>query len=94
MTTGTPRIGVVGAAQWARTVHLEGALASGANVVGVWSRTHSSTQSAADEYGVRAFETFDELIDAVDIVTMAVPPIVQADLALRAAQAVHRSHRG
>lgn len=82
-----PRLGVVGAAHWARTVHLAGALGSGAEVVGLWSRTSDHAQAAADEYGVTAFDTFAELIDGVDILTMAVPPYVQAGLAVQAARA-------
>lgn len=82
-----PRFGVVGTAHWARRIHLPGLLAAGADVVGLWGRTGSVAQEIAAEHGVRAFESFDALLEACDAVTMAVPPDVQADLALRAAQA-------
>jgi predicted dehydrogenase len=82
-----PRFGVVGTAHWARQIHLPGLLAAGADVVGIWGRTASVAEEIAAEKGIRAFASFEELLEACDAVTMAVPPDVQAQLALKAAQA-------
>lgn len=86
-TAGVVRVGVVGSAHWARAVHVPGARSAGAQVAGLWSRTRSSTRAAAAECGVEAVDSFEELLEAVDIVTMAVPPYAQADLAVQAARA-------
>ncbi len=82
------RFGVVGTAFWARDVHLPGLLATpGAEVMGVWGRTPEPAEAMAAAHGVRAFSSFEEMLDAVDALTMAVPPTVQAGLALQAAKA-------
>ena len=83
----TLRFGVIGTAFWAREVHIPGLLAAGANVVGIWGRTPSTVEVIASARGVRAFASLDDLLDACDAVTIAVPPDVQAGVALRAAQA-------
>lgn len=82
------RFGVVGTGYWAREAHLPGLIATPeAKVVGIWGRTPAMVQEIAIRYGVTRFDSFDRLLDAVDAVTMAVPPDVQADLSLRAARA-------
>ena len=59
----------------------------GAALQGVWGRTPEHARSVADEMNVRAFASFDEMLDNVDAVSIAVAPRVQAELALRAAAA-------
>jgi predicted dehydrogenase len=81
------RFGVIGTAHWARKVHIPGLLEAGANVVGVWGRTPATVERVAQESGVAAFTSLDRLFDACDAVTMAVPPEIQAAIALRAAEA-------
>jgi predicted dehydrogenase len=80
------RVGMIGTGYWAREVH-------GASVaqhprvdfVGVWGRDPAATSAVAVEFETRAFSNLDQLIDAVDALTFAVPPDVQADIATRAA---------
>ena len=88
MTTAKPRIGVVGTGHWAEAVHAAGAGAhDGVDLVGVWGRDLSKAQALAESHDARAYDDFDALLNAVDVLTFAVPPQVQADLALRAAEA-------
>lgn len=80
------RFGVVGTHFWARAVHGRGVLAApDAELVGVWGRDRGRTAAAAAELGVSPYDDFDRLLDDVDAVTFAVPPQVQAKLALTAA---------
>jgi predicted dehydrogenase len=82
------RFGVVGTAYWAREIHLPGLMGtSGAEVVGVWGRTPKAVEAIAMRHGLIAFSRFDDLLDAVDAVTMAIPPEAQATLCVRAAEA-------
>ncbi|GGD25010.1 Gfo/Idh/MocA family protein [Nocardioides daphniae] len=82
------RVGVVGTAHWAREVHAAGAVAAQhADLVSVWGRTPERAQSLAQRYDVEAAASFEELLDRVDVVTFAVPPQVQPDLAAMAARA-------
>ncbi len=84
----TIRFGVVGTAYWAREVHAPGvAGARNASLVGIWGRNDDAVRAIAERHEVRAFATFEDLLDATDALTMAVPPAVQAELALRAAAA-------
>jgi predicted dehydrogenase len=77
------RFGVLGTSHWARTTHLA-ALQQHPDVdlVGVWGR--NSDRAAAT--GAPPFTDVDELLDRVDAVSIALPPDVQADLAVRAAE--------
>ena len=66
------RFGVVGTGHWARTVHSPGIEAHpDVELVATWGRN----------------DDFDEFLSGVDAVTFAVPPHVQAPLAIRAAEA-------
>jgi predicted dehydrogenase len=82
------RFGLVGTGFWARTTHAP-ALAStpGSTLAAVWGREVRSAQSLAAEYGAAAFADVGAFLDAVDAVAFAVPPHVQAPLAVRAAEA-------
>jgi predicted dehydrogenase len=81
------RFGVIGTAYWAREVHLPGLLGAGADVVGIWGRSHETAETIARASDVRAFADLDEMLAACDAVTIAVSPDAQAEFALRAAQA-------
>lgn len=82
------RIGVVGTGYWADVVHAAGAAAHpDVDLVGVWGRDPAKAEALAGRHGVPAYEDFDSLLDTVDLLTFAVPPQVQAELALRAAEA-------
>lgn len=82
------RIGVVGTGYWARVVHAAGAAAHpDVDLVGVWGRDLGKATALAEEHGARGYDDFDALLEEVDLLTFAVPPQVQAELALRAAEA-------
>jgi len=82
------RFGLAGTGRWARIAHAP-ALAStpGSSLAAVWGRNPDAARSLAAEHGAAAFSDFGAFLDAVDAVAFAVPPDVQAPLALRAAEA-------
>jgi predicted dehydrogenase len=81
----TPRFGLCGTAFWAEQVHLPGLLACpDLTLAGIWGRSPDRTAALAAQAGIRAFDSFDQMLDHVDAVSFAVPPAVQADLAPRA----------
>lgn len=82
------RIGLAGTGPWAQRVHGPGlAGAEDVELVGVWGRTAEKAQALAGTLDVAAYDDFDALLGEVDAVAFALPPNVQAGLALRAAQA-------
>ncbi|MGI5126404.1 Gfo/Idh/MocA family protein [Pseudonocardia sp. CA-107938] len=85
MTRSAPlRIGLVGGGHWARTVHAPALVAHpGVEFAAVWTRR----PEAAAGLGAPLAGSFAELVDAVDAVAFAVPPQVQAGLAIEAASA-------
>lgn len=78
---------MLGTGYWAREVHAA-ALAAHPEVelVGVWGRDPQKALEMGAAFGVPAFE-LDELLESVDAVAIALPPDVQAELAVRAAHA-------
>lgn len=82
------RFGLVGTGHWARTVHAPG-LAAHPDVefVGVFGRDRAKANEVAEPHGAAGYDDLDALLDQVDAVAFAVPPTVQAELALRAAEA-------
>ncbi len=82
------RFGLVGTGFWARTTHAP-ALAStaGSTLAAVWGRDASAAESLAAGYGAVGYADLGAFLDAVDAVAFAVPPHVQAPLAIRAAEA-------
>jgi predicted dehydrogenase len=88
-TKPRPRIGVLGSAYWAWWCHGT-VLAQRPDVdfVGLWARRRESAQVAVDRIGSgKPFDDFEEFLDNVDVVTIALPPDVQPALAIRAAEA-------
>jgi predicted dehydrogenase len=82
------RVGLVGAGQWASTMHAPLHTAGAeTQLIGVWSASGQSAARLAADHGVAAFNTYDELLASCEAVDFAVPPSVQADLAARAADA-------
>lgn len=81
------RFGLVGTGYWARMTHGPGIQASSNDLVGVWGRDAAKTADIAEGLGVTAFPSHAALLDAVDAVGYAVPPDVQARLAIDAARA-------
>jgi predicted dehydrogenase len=80
-------VGLVGAGPWASLVHAP-VLAAGpaTSLAGVWSRTPASAEALAAAHGVPVAATFEELLDRCEAVAFAVPPAVQAPLAVVAAE--------
>ncbi len=82
------RFGLAGAGYWARTTHAPAlATTAGSTLAAVWARDARAAQSLAAEHGAMACGSFGALLDTVDAVAFAVPPHVQAPLAIQAAQA-------
>lgn len=80
--------GLFGTGHWAAEVHAP-ALAAHPKVRlgGVWGRDPAKSRALAGRYDVPAFDDVDALIEAVDGVAVALPPDVQAEIAVRAATA-------
>jgi predicted dehydrogenase len=84
----TLRFGVLGTGYWAGEAHAAGIVAhGGAELVGVWGRNPAKADALARRFGARGYEDLDALLESVDAVSVAVPPDVQAELAVRAARA-------
>lgn len=86
--TDPVRFGLVGTGHWAATVHAP-ALAARTDgaLVGVWGRDSQKAATLAARHGARGVPTSDELFATCDVVSFAVPPDVQAPLAVAAARA-------
>jgi predicted dehydrogenase len=82
------RVGLVGAGPWARAVHAPTLAAHPrTKLVTVWARRDAAAASLAAPYGAAVAHSFKELISMVDAVSFAVPPSIQAPLAVHAARA-------
>ncbi|MBY6410877.1 Gfo/Idh/MocA family oxidoreductase [Rhodococcus sp. BP-252] len=78
------RIGLVGAGPWARSTHGPALAAHpGVEFAGVWARR----PDAAAAVGAPVYDSYDALLADVDAVSFAVPPEVQAPMAVAAAEA-------
>ncbi|SFO95130.1 Predicted dehydrogenase [Geodermatophilus dictyosporus] len=82
------RFAVLGTGYWARRVHAA-TLADhpDAELAGVWGRDAARAAEAGAEFEVPGTDDLDALLADVDAVSIAVPPDVQAGLAVRAAEA-------
>ncbi|MGK5440927.1 Gfo/Idh/MocA family protein [Micromonospora sp. URMC 105] len=82
------RFGLFGTGHWAAETHAAAIDAHPrAELVGVWGRNPERAGELANRHGVPAFDDVDALLDACDAVAVALPPDIQADLAVRAATA-------
>ncbi|MFE9118076.1 Gfo/Idh/MocA family protein [Streptomyces sp. NPDC007172] len=87
-TARTPRIGLLGTGPWAVATHAPALAAHpGVDFVGVWGRRPEAAREPAREHGVAVYEDADALFADCDAVAFALPPDVQAPLAVRAAAA-------
>jgi predicted dehydrogenase len=80
------RLGFVGA-RFAAEFHWHGirrVYGVPVQIVGVMSRTPAARDAFAREKGIRAFDSFDELCAAVDVVDICTPPSSHEELAIRA----------
>ena len=82
------RVGLVGAGPWATMFHAP-LLSSGPETTlsGVWARRPDAAAELAGRHGTTASDSFDDLLAVSDAVAFAVPPDIQAELAVRAAEA-------
>ncbi|MFG2291270.1 Gfo/Idh/MocA family protein [Streptomyces sp. NPDC048595] len=84
----TLRIGLLGTGPWARGVHAPALAAHpGVELTGIWGRRPEAAAALAQAHGSRPYATPGELFAACDAVSIALPPSVQAPLAVRAAEA-------
>ena len=84
----TLRVGLVGAGPWARMVHAPTLAAHpGTELAAVWARRPDQAAEVAAAHGGVACDELDGLLGRCEAVVFAVPPDVQADLGVRAAQA-------
>ncbi|WDZ85051.1 Gfo/Idh/MocA family protein [Micromonospora cathayae] len=82
------RFGLFGTGHWAAHTHAAALAAHPrAELVGVWGRNPERAGELAARHGVPAYDDQDALLDTVDAIAVALPPDVQADLAVRAATA-------
>jgi len=82
------RFGLAGTGHWARITHAP-ALAStdGIDFAAVWGRNARAAGELADRYHATAYDDISGFVANVDAVAFAVPPGVQAPIAIRAARA-------
>ncbi|MET0765235.1 MAG: Gfo/Idh/MocA family oxidoreductase [Blastococcus sp.] len=82
------RFGVVGTGFWAKEVHAAALAAHpDAELVGLWGRDLAKAKAVGAEFDVPGYADLDALLAEVDAVAVSVPPDVQVDLAIRAADA-------
>jgi len=82
------RFGLFGTGPWAHLAHAPALAAHpGVEFVGVWGRNPDKAAELAGQHGARPYAEIDELLADVDAVAVALPPDVQAPIALRAARA-------
>ncbi|MCF6735344.1 Gfo/Idh/MocA family protein [Blastococcus sp. KM273129] len=81
------RFGLLGTGHWARAVHATALAAHPtAELAGVWGRDAGRADALAAEFEVPGYGDVDALLADVDAVAIALPPHVQAPLAVRAAE--------
>lgn len=81
------RVGLIGAGPWATQVHAPGiADHPGTRLTAVWARRPEAAAELAGLYGATTAPTPEDLLDQVDAVAFAVPPAVQAPIAVEAAE--------
>ncbi|WP_373299024.1 Gfo/Idh/MocA family protein [Streptomyces toxytricini] len=83
-----PRVGLLGTGPWAHRTHAPALAAhAGTDFAGVWGRRPEAAAEIADTYGVKVYDDPDALFADCDVAAFALPPDVQAPLAVRAAAA-------
>ncbi len=82
------RVGLLGTGPWAQRVHAPVLAAHpGVEFTGIWGRRPEAAAELAAVHGVPGYQDLDALLAAVDAVSVALPPSVQAPIAVRAAEA-------
>lgn len=82
------RFGLVGTGPWATMTHGPGLVAAReVDLVGLWGRSRDKVEFLSTRLGVSGYDDYQALLADVEAVAFAVPPDVQVELALVAAQA-------
>jgi predicted dehydrogenase len=82
------RFGLVGTGHWAQITHAPALAATdGVDFAAVWGRNARAAQELAGRHHAIAYDDIAGLVANVDAVAFAVPPDVQAPIAIRAARA-------
>jgi predicted dehydrogenase len=82
------RVGLLGTGPWAIRTHGPALAAHrDLDLTGVWGRRSEAAESLAAQLSTRAYGDVDALLSDCDAVAVALPPDVQAPLAVRAAEA-------
>jgi predicted dehydrogenase len=82
------KVGVVGTGPWASLFHVPMfATHPRTELTAVWGRRLGAAEVVAAPHGAVAHDSFPRFLDEVDAVSFAVPPDVQAELAVTAARA-------
>ena len=80
--------GLAGTGHWAQITHAPAlASADGIDFAAVWGRNVGAAAELADRYHAAAYHDLSEFLANVNAVAFAVPPDVQAPIAIRAARA-------
>ncbi len=83
-----PRVGLLGTGPWAAGTQAPALAAHpGVDFAGVWGRRPEAAAALAAAHGTTPYDDVDTLFAACDAVAIALPPDVQAPLAVRAAEA-------
>lgn len=78
----TLRVGVAGLGTWGKRIHIPALIAHpGVELVGVWGRDPAAAAQVAESFGVSAFAGYQQLLNDVDVVDLAVAPAAQPALA-------------
>ncbi|MEV5712147.1 Gfo/Idh/MocA family oxidoreductase [Actinoallomurus sp. NPDC052274] len=81
------RIGLLGTGPWAELAYAPALRGhSAVDFVGVWGRRPEAAGALAERFGTRPYEDVNALIADTEAVAIALPPAVQAPLAVRAAR--------
>ncbi len=79
---------MLGTGYWAQHVHVAGlAEHEDAELVGVWGRDVAKAEAVGAEHGVDGYADLAALLAEVDAVSIALPPAVQVEVAIQAAEA-------
>ncbi len=82
------KFGLLGTGPWAVSTHGPALAAhKGVELAGVWGRRPEAARECAESLQTRAYDDVDALFTDCDAVAIALPPDVQAPLAVRAAEA-------
>jgi predicted dehydrogenase len=83
-----PRVGLLGTGPWAARTHAPALAAHpGSEFAGVWGRRPDAAAELAAAHGVKVYDSPEALFADCDVAAFALPPDVQAPLAVRAAEA-------